>query len=769
MRNRISEAINGQERQGIDRLRDTGRLGYRAASIQADPVDNSLSQAFRNFGETAMRAYGTYKEVQQSRADERSNEIIRKLSPEQRREAIANGTLLYQDDPEAMRALRFKSGRNAAFEVETEIRNKIEQGAFKTSQELSEYRRTRLEDKAKAYAEASGIDYADEHYQRGFNADIVSREAAIFDLHQQKLSQQTQAIAKMEATSDAGSMLSDERFLRSPNGPADFANYITANLASGSIPTEAMAIDVLSKALADNSAQPGADVFMDRIGDQEILLYGRPMKIRDIMGAEVLENYRVKSGEAQFKRNRDLAQQFAFGLQNATAQADPTEGLRMLEGLQTELFKRQPTDAVTTQSEQINAARGHLLARIQQDSAKRLELMNKQVQEDNQMTLFDSKYQQRISGDNVSTDWRTFETNESTGKITRESAANYAIQKLSDIDRMAISDADKDKMRLQYLKADYKDGPFQQHFQTLTQDAVNQYNGLVTAESAEVNEETTARIREFQRIYRSDPATIASLYPEQAVLAERLDLMERNSIDLSVMVDADRRKKGLTKEEQIIQDRKWATLYTGSDSAVPYLPGPLRDAARTLYESELFRTGDEGMAKGVVNNWLEKSTVSFTSDNGRGVDLGVGGRWGGNESRTVGAVQKRTLMVDPQDSSSWTEGREIINETIRELAKSKPWLNEGDITINETPLGIVLKDSLGSINMPPITTGILRQEYERKRQEALAKSLADKDKRATEVIDKFKNEQQRRKAISPAPLDPSFGTLEGAAGFRDNQ
>ncbi len=154
--------------------------------------------------------YGSYKEVQKSQADERSNEIIRKLTPEQRREAIANGTLLYQDDPDAMEALRFKSGRNAAYEVETEIRNKIAMGEFKDRQSLVEYRKTRLEDKARAYAEASGIDHNDQAYQRGFNADILEREAAIYDTHAQKLSEQTQAIAQMETTSDLGSLFSDE-------------------------------------------------------------------------------------------------------------------------------------------------------------------------------------------------------------------------------------------------------------------------------------------------------------------------------------------------------------------------------------------------------------------------------------------------------------------------------------------------------------------------------------------------------------------------------
>src|SRR3990167_3104832 len=274
MKNTIAQAVDGQERSGVERLRDTGRLGYQAATFQAPRGSNGVSEALLNFGENATRLYGTYKDVQKTQADERSNEIIRKLTPEQRRAAVANGSLLYQDDPDAMEALRFKSGRNAAFEVETEIKQKIAQGGFKTQQELMEYRNTRMADKAKAYAESVGIDSADQHYQRGFNADIVQRDAAIYDDHARKISEQTQAIAQMETVSDLGSMFSDEGFLRSDTAAGDFANYFSASLAKGSIPTEGMAVSVLQESLAQNAAQPGADVFFKNIGDQSVTLYG---------------------------------------------------------------------------------------------------------------------------------------------------------------------------------------------------------------------------------------------------------------------------------------------------------------------------------------------------------------------------------------------------------------------------------------------------------------------------------------------------------------
>lgn len=747
----IKQAVEGQERSSVERLRETGRLGYQAVTHQAPQQGRNIGDALRDFGENAGRLYGAHRHQQKSLADERSNEIIRKLTPEQRRQATADGTLLYQDDPDAMEALRFKTGRNAAFEVETEIRQKIASGSFKNQDELTEYRATRLEEKAKAYAESVGIDAADQAYQRGFNADIVQRNSAIYDEHARKLSEQTQAIAKMEAVSDLGSMFADEGFLRSAEGPASFATYFSAGIASGSIPTEQMALQVLQDSLQQNAAQPGADVFFKNIGDQEVTVLGKQMKIRDIVGPEVLENYQVKAGEAAFKRNRDLDQQFTFGLQDAVQQVDPHQGLSLLSTMQGQLNRIQDTDMVTSQTQQLNDARGRLLGRIQEDTANRAKAMEKQMKADNRALLFETKYAQRELGENVSTDWRTFETDpEMTGDFKEEDAANFAVEWLSKIDRMSLPEEERDRLKIQRLQADFAGGPFRKHFETLTNDAVSQFKGLVVAESAEVTDENTARIREFQRIYQADPATFAALYPEQAALAERLSLMEGNGIAMETIIDSERRMKEIPREEQIIMERKWAEILTSSASGAAFLPTNMRNAARTLYDSELYRTGDERHALNTVETWLEKTTVGFKSD-----------------EKNVGRIQKQTLMVDPGDATSWRQGQEIINGFVREIAKQRPWINEGDITITETPRGIVLRDPLSSLNIPPLTTQQLQQEFRFRQERARREAEEAQRKAADEKIDAYKAEQERRKQSPFGGLDTSAGTLEGAFGFED--
>lgn len=122
-------------------------------------------------------------------------------------------------------------------------------------------------------------------------------------------------------------------------------------------------------------------------------------------------------------------------------------------------------------------------------------------------------------------------------------------------------------------------------------------------------------------------------------------------------------------------------------------------------------------------------------------------------------------MVDPQDANSWTQGRDILQSTIRQIAKAKPWINEGDITITETPYGIQLNDAASSLGLPPISPQHLREEYlllQEQQKAALAK-------KADQKIDTYKQEQNRRKASPLGGLDASAGTLEGAMGYRDSK
>ena len=74
---------------------------------------------------------------------------------------------------------------------------------------------------------------------------------------------------------------------------------------------------------------------------------------------------------------------------------------------------------------------------------------------------------------------------------------------------------------------------------------------------------------------------------------------------------------------------------------------------------------------------------------------------------------------------------------------------------------------MSSLQLPPITNSYLRQHHQFKQSQLRAEAEAAKRKAGEEKIGTYKAEQERRKQSPFGGLDPSTGTLEGAAGFRD--
>ncbi|WP_459613362.1 hypothetical protein, partial [Enterobacter kobei] len=87
-----------------------------------------------------------------------------------------------------MQALKFKTGRNAAFLVDDEVQQGIKEGRFRTREELEQYRHSRLQEQSKSFAEQFGINEMDEEYQKGFNANITERNIALYGAHDTFLS-----------------------------------------------------------------------------------------------------------------------------------------------------------------------------------------------------------------------------------------------------------------------------------------------------------------------------------------------------------------------------------------------------------------------------------------------------------------------------------------------------------------------------------------------------------------------------------------------------
>lgn len=682
MANSIERAVDSAQMGRSGKLNSSvATTQFQAGKQHADVGSNGFAQQMQNFVRAGTNAFGEYRDAQMKTADARSNEIIRKLSPEQRREAISAGTLLYQDDPDAMNMLRYKTGRTAAYDVEDEIQGKLQNGEFdgKDRDYLDKYRQQRLTDAAKSYAESTGIHEEDPEFQRGYNEDIVQRSASIFDLHGQRRSKWFQSQAAVNTRGDLAPLLDDPEVMNTPSGGEHIANYFNSGLKTGQFPSDQSAMTALTQLVSDAQGKPGGANLLTSLRAQSINVLGGAKKIDDLLGPDVMDNAIVKSNENEYKRNSDKTRTFSLGVTQALNQDDPAVGWQMLQKIRDENSWVQVGDAMTPQKQALISAEQQLQAKVRQDSVKRAEQLQKSTQADNRLDILEQAYAARISGENVPVRPKDQAVSDTTGEFKDSDGPTFAARIMDRINNSGLSAEKQDTMRAQYLNADYEGGPFQTYYKTLITDAQREWSNSVRQGQAG----DMPRLQELQRAYVTNSATIGAVFPEQADFLEQLRDISDGGISPQVLIDAQRAKKGLSTEEQKFRNEEWMNLMNDtSNKDLSSIPGPLQRLARTVYDGYNERTGNPKLAKEKLSQWLNDNTVAFTEAD--------------DESAYIGRIDKRTLMASPDDVNSWKDGKDIIERTTKGLLETPAWAgasatitsdeNTGDILI-ESPTG----------------------------------------------------------------------------------
>lgn len=651
---------------GMSRLRARGGgTGYRAATIQAENVGPSLLDSLANFAKAGFDMYQAHDQKRKDLADERSNEIIRKLTPEQRRAALNNGTLLYQDDPYAMQALRTKTGRNAAYLVDDDVMQKVKNGEFRTRDEMEKYRHERLQEGAKSYAEQFGIDAEDADFQRGFNADITERNISLYGAHDSFLSEQAKKGAVVNSRVELNGVLQDPEMLRRQDTPEFFEQYINKGLASGSIPSDAQATQLISQQFSDISNRAGGANFLMGVADRKVTLNGVTSTYRELMGEEQWNALMVTAQKSQFEHDAKLSEGMRLKINSALLQEDPRVAWEQIQGIKAELNKYQPDEQMTPQREQLINAEMQLQGKMAQWTAAQAQALDNQKKGMNKMRVIEEQFNKRLNGEYVSVDVKDMPTNENTGEFTHSDMVNFANQKLAEIDAMDIPDAAKDNLKLQYLRADSENGAFRTAFGTMVSDAGMEWNAAVMNGSLP---DKTPALDNLRRIHNANPSLVAALYPDKAELFQTLDLMESQGVNPQVIIEADRHRA--TRSKQLLDEDEKAfesALNSSKYEEIARLPTPLRNGARMVFDAAKYRTGNEKMAMEQMAKFLTDNTHTFTDD-----DVAGG---------AVGVVPKSMLQVT-DDPNSWEYGRDLVEEQRKALIKMNPWITGEQLSVS---------------------------------------------------------------------------------------
>lgn len=736
MASNIERALGSRQLQGAQRLRGGAQVDYQAARIETPQVNSGLAESLSNFMKTGVGIYDAFEKDQKSRGEERSDEIIRKLTPEQRREAVKNGTLLYQDDPYAMAALRAKTGRNAAFLVDDEVAQKIKNGEFRTREEMEQYRHTRLQDAAKSYAEAAGVNPDDADYQKGFNSDITQRNIALYGQHDNFLSEQSKNTAMLANRVDMNNFMSDPNMLRSPDSGKYLSAYIAAGQKDGSIPSDDQARQLIAQSVQDAMSKEGGATYIENLRNQTVTLNGVSASIENILGKDVLDNAAINAQANEYKLNAKRQEQFSLRIQSAQLQDDPQQGLSMITALEEENNRYQTGEEMTPQRQALIDAKNQLLYRIRQDSEAKAKGLVKQQQADQRQLVIQKAFEARLNGDNVSTSYKDMPTNETTGEFTHSDMVNFAQNTLRQIDQMDIPQEAKDARKMAYLRADGENGAFQAAFGTLITDASREWQNMMI--KGKYSDDDAKRLNELRRVYAADPSTINQLYPEQAGLLATIDTMSKSGLTPDIVLNAQMQAKSQTKEMRTEADRQWADMKNNSlEKDQARIPTSLDASARQVYDAWLYTTGNADSAREQVSKWLKDQTVTFKSD--------------GAEGRNIGMIPKSALMVT-DDINSWKIGQDIIDQARQRLIQTNPWVTNSQLTVSQVNGSVYLRDSTGTINIRydrDLVSKMYREQMTRQTEQRYKEAEEKANKRSAGTILKEQS-RQRKKAQEDA-------------------
>lgn len=714
---KLSDSLANLGTPGVGRLRGAGsRMGYQAATVNPAPQRSSLAKTFDDFGKAATKVLAGWDQAEQDKADERSNEIIRKLTPEQRREAIKNGSLLYQDDPYAMEALRTKSGRNAAYLVDDDVMTRVKNGEFRTREDMEAYRHEQLQKGAQTYADMYGINPDDEQYQKGFNSDITERNMSLYGAHDQFINNQTQSGAVMNTKVELNGSLSDPNFLMAPASGEFFEAYMNNGLKSGSIPNDTQASQIISGTLKDVMQRPGGAYFLQHIADRKITLNGATTTYRELMGDEQWNSFMVQAQKSQFENDAKINEKFELDIGSALNATSATDGWEKLQGIKAELDLRQPGEEMTPQRQRLIDAQNAMKAQMAREAQATAKAMDDQQKTINKNGVIDAQFQKRMNGDYVPTDFGNMPTNENTGEFKYSDMVNFANGRLAQIENMDITPEQKDALKLKYLRADSAEGPFRKAMGTLVTDAQQEWQASVI--NGEFDENSVA-LNNLRRIRNTDPNLFASLYPDQAELFLTMDLMDKSGIKPQILIDSARAQKAITKEMRFEDDKAWAALKNNSTSPeLKYMPAQLDGMARKVYDAVKYGTGNPDMAMQQVDKYLKDNTFTFSSDDVDG--------------QTYGVIRKNSLQVN-DDPKSWEQGRDILKAARDGIIAKNPWMTNQQLTMYESGGSIYLMDTTGENRVrydKELLSKVWKDQNDKAQEAATKKALEDAAKRA---------------------------------------
>lgn len=743
--NSIGQVIDNMRlnKQATGTATTTTNFSYTPTQESVKKTNNGLTDALGGlieFAKNATVAVDAYGKSMKKQGDERSEEIIRTMTPEQRSQALGNGTLLYQDDPYTMAALHQKVAQSAILLSDNQIQNNIANGVYKDQKSLNDDIVSQRMASAAQVAEMNGFDINNEDFQKGLNYQANQRTVSLQESFLRKQSENTRTNANFQNTVEINSAIKN-----SLNLPAAQVADQIVGLVNNSTLSDQDKMAQIGNAMQAASTSPQGAGILTELRSRQFNVFGKNVTPVDIFGESGMQKYQQVGDESTYSMDRKSREEFDNEIQRINSMSDPSQRLSAIAGLHEKLNKTQFGQMETPERKQLFSLQQQTQEMQRQINDQNAALQAKQTQADGRADVIYSQMQQAAFGNtNAVIDMNGQATNEALGKFTTEDTVNAANRYYNNVMSDNNLTADQKSEKILYMSARTPKG---KGLNLLLQNKVNQ--AQVQFNAAGINGQLdfgkTPELNELMQLYKSNPAALATvlgsdkdgmaLYGNVAMLVGATEA----GIDPTIIAQGVQKMNSMDDTERQLVQSKTSDFDKATVTSSQYIgkSGLPSEIARNIFKLSYITTRNETVSQQLARKYLDDYTIDF------------------NESGVQGSLMKSSIQVT-EDPRSTQFGLDIIKNKVNEITTKFPYL-KGNLAIQTSRDGNILITSpsalMGANNVGAsriiISRDDLIKEYQQQ-QESKVTSTQGNEKPMTrdEAISEQENKMVQQKKLN---------------------
>lgn len=645
---KLQAALQGIQAPKIS-MRELQQKQYTGAQQQVSaPRETNYSGQLMDVVGGATEVYKGYQAHREAQGLERKNEIMQKnLKPEEMRKLREDGTMLYQDDIYAMRALDKALGRQEAYAAEGVIQQRISEGYYKDRTEMEADRAALLKDRMDTMGESYGVKPGNKQwFDEGFASDMSDRSFAIYGAMDKKVDEYNRNSATLAVDNEMTELV------KSGNGK-HVVQVLNQRMAEGVIRTEKDLQAHLTKAAKELAQQPASIDQLREMSNQEFELFGQKTTLRQQLGEETMRSLENTAANATLNNNWK-AQQYVMGKMSLLTSPDFSNPEAVMQGLDTikeleDYANLTQGDAATALRVQIEQAKATFDKLHREWNVKQTAAITESQQQKVRLAVIDEAVNGRETGDLTrSLKLTAFNETANTGKFEKNDWNAYYDMKTEQIDAGPGTPEQKalKKLQLGVLLKDNEDSGFGAHYAEHFQRVGSELAQYGAALDANVELPPTPQLDKMMEFYKASPELFSQTFGPDFPMASAIAVSATMGVHPSIMIQGQKRLDEVRKSSPE-QARQLSLEFSNKESIegiYQNMSTDQRNAVQALY------LGLEGFTN-------EQKMMT--------IDEHLNSQYSRIEGAT-GVIPRAFLMANPQDPKSVSVGEQRLNDRIKQ-------------------------------------------------------------------------------------------------------